>query len=190
MEGWVLAIIIVVVALVLVVVGILSWWISTSNRLKRMSVKVDESASGIDVALTKRYDLLTKQLGIVKGYAKHEKETLIEVIKARTGSSTYDPKEMSDYNAQLDKLANQINLVVERYPELKANQNFLALQATTADCEEQLQAARRVFNGNVSAFNQDIVSFPTSIVANHLHLQPKTFFQAEEKKREDVKMDF
>lgn len=186
---WIVVIVVVAVAL-LAVIGIVSWWISTGNAFKAQAVKIDESSSAIDVALTKRYDLLTKQLGIVKGYAKHESETLIAVVKARTGDDSHDVDKMTDFNKQLNDLTNKIGLVVERYPELKANQNFLALQASSADCEEQLQASRRLYNSNVSIFNQKLVTFPDSLVAKHLKLTPRKFFQADEEKRQDVKMEF
>jgi Uncharacterized conserved protein len=81
--GWAIAIIVVAVVLVIIVVSILGWWISAANRLRREQVKIDEAASGIDVALTKRFDLLTKEVAVVKGYAKHESETLTNVISMR-----------------------------------------------------------------------------------------------------------
>lgn len=182
--------IVVAVVLVIIIISIIVWWISTGNSLKSQAVKIDESASDIDVALTKRYDLLTKELGIVKGYAKHESETLVGVVEARTGYKAGDAEEMAKYNNKLDELASKINLVVERYPDLKANQNFLSLQATAADTEEHLQASRRLYNSNVSIFNQNLVTFPRSLVAHSLKLQPRKFFQAEEAKRQDVKMEF
>lgn len=186
--------IIVIAVLVILILSIICWWIKTSNKFKKMKVKIDESASGIDIALTKRYDKLTKQLNVVKGYTKYEKEAFVEVTAMRTGatngSSTEDIKRMTEANAQMDQLAKQINLQVEKYPELKANSIFSQLQADITEAEEHLQASRRLYNSNVSRYNQSIIVFPGSLVAKSMHLTKVDFFQAEEQKRSDVEMTF
>ena len=153
--------------------------ISTSNRLNRTIVKIDEADSGIDVALTKRYDVLTKMIDTVKGYAKHEKETLFEVINLRKGM-TLDEKNKE--NAKMSHNLEKINLVVENYPELKSNENYKVLQQSIVDVEEHLQAARRMYNSNVSIFNQMIVTFPTSIIANSKGMVKKEFFEDDKVK--------
>ncbi len=178
------------VAVVLIVIAIIAWWISTANRLRREIVKIDEASSGIDVALTKRFDLLTKTVATVKGYAKHESETLSKVIEMRRPSSNAPMKEKSQFSEQVSKAFDSINVVAEAYPELKANTNFMGLQNQIAEVEEQLQASRRVYNSNVSTFNQEIVVFPTNIVARHYRFEKKDFFEAEEAKRQDVKIEF
>ena len=179
--------IVVAIVVVIIVIGVICWWISTSNKFKKMKVKIDESASGIDIALT-------KQLNVVKGYAKYEKEAFVEVTAMRTGTTTNssadDIKRMAEANAQMDQLAKQINLQVEKYPELKANSIFSQLQADITEAEEHLQASRRLFNSNVSRYNQSIIVFPGSIVANAMHLTKADFFQAEDQKRSDVEMNF
>lgn len=183
----------VVGVVVLLAIIFACWWISTSNWFKRAKVKVDEANSGIDVALTKRYDLLTKLLASVKGYAKHEYETLSQVIAMRSGNNIKDLslEEKSALNSQLSQVQKGINIVMEQYPQLKADTQFTNLQNQTADCEEQLQAARRVYNSNVSGFNQKRVSFPSSMVANAIGFrQDLEFFKAEEEKRKDVTFDF
>lgn len=184
--------IVVVAVIVLVFIIIVAWYISTMNWFRRTKVKVDEANSGIDVALTKRYDLLTKALAAVKGYAKHEAETLSRVIGMRTGSiKELSLDEKSKLNAELSQVQRGINVVVEQYPQLKADTQFTLLQNQTADCEEQLQAARRVYNSNVSIFNQKRVTFPSSIVANRIGFTSDLeFFKADEEKRQDVKFDF
>ena len=182
-----LIIAIVVVVLVIAVVG---WWISTSNRLKVMNVKIDEALSGIDVALTKRYDLLTKVVATVKGYAKHEEETLTKIIAMRNPGSAATLMEKKEFAQQTAEAIRFLNVVVEQYPNLKADTQFTFLQNSIGDVEEQLQAARRLYNANVSAYNQAIIVFPTSIVANASHLTKRDFFEAEEIKREDVKIEF
>ncbi|MDE5873377.1 MAG: LemA family protein [Lachnospiraceae bacterium] len=173
---------------VLVVVFIIAiWYVSTYNGIKALGIKVDEGLSGIDVALTKRYDTLTKLLDVVKGYQKHEKEILLEVIKLRSGMSM---AERNAANTQMDQAAKQINVLAEAYPELKSSNNFIQLQNSIADVEEHLQAARRLYNSNVSAYNTKIVMFPNTIVANAMGAKEKEFFEAEEAKRSDVQMSF
>lgn len=178
---------IIIGIIVLILVIIIVWYISTCNRLKRAIVKIDEADSGIDVALTKRYDVLTKMLDVAKGYAKHEKETLGEVIKLRKGMSIAEKQEAN--NKMTDTLG-KINVLAEAYPELKSSENFKALQLSISDVEEHLQAARRLYNANISSYNQDIVTFPTSIVAGMKEFTKKEFFEAEDAKKEDVKMEF
>lgn len=191
-EGGIIGLAVVGVVVLLAII-FACWWISTSNWFKRAKVKVDEANSGIDVALTKRYDLLTKLLASVKGYAKHEYETLSQVIAMRSGNNIKDLslEEKSALNSQLSQVQKGINIVMEQYPQLKADTQFTNLQNQTADCEEQLQAARRVYNSNVSGFNQKRVSFPSSMVANAIGFrQDLEFFKAEEEKRKDVTFDF
>ena len=90
----------------------------------------------------------------------------------------------------MTSVAKQLSVVVEQYPTLKADTQFTAIQNHIADVEEQLQAARRLYNANVSRYNQAIIVFPASIVANAAHLTKRDFFEAEETKREDVKIEF
>ena len=173
---------IIAVAVILIVI---IWAIATSNRFKILLVKIGEADSGIDVALTKRYDTLTKMLDVVKGYAKHEKEMFTEIVKLRTGMSM---AEKTEANNSMNELMKKINITVENYPELRSSENYLKLKDAIRDAEDHLQAARRVFNMNVSMYNQAIVIFPNSIIAGAKHTA-KEFFEADEAKRADVKMD-
>lgn len=168
------------------VVIILIWFISTKNKLNQTIVKIDESLSGIDVALTKRYDVLVKMMDSVKSYVKHEKETLFEVINLRQGLSV---KEKINENEKMTKNIEKINLLVENYPELKASETFTVLQQSIIEVEEHLQAARRMYNSNVSIYNQMLVTIPSSIVASMSGMTKKDFFEAEEVKKQDVKID-
>ena len=183
-------IIVAVVIVVVLVIALVGWWISTSNKFKRMGVKIDEAESGIDVALTKRFDLLTKALATVKGYAKHESETLEKVIKMRTPALNASLAEKQEFANATGQALNSINVVAEQYPQLKADTQFTSLQNHISDVEEQLQAARRLYNANVSAYNQAIIVFPGSLVANSMHLTKREFFEAEETKKADVKIEF
>lgn len=185
-SGTIVLIVVVVIALL-----IIFWFIGIMNKLRQMELKVKEAESGIDVALTKRFDMLTKMLQTTKGYAKHEAETLENVIKWRQGvpkDATLKDKE--EFFNQLNTVAQGINVVVEKYPDLKANTVFLELQSAIANTEEHLQAARRLYNANVTSINTVIVTFPQSIVANMIKMDKKPYFEAEEQKRQDVKFDF
>jgi len=168
-----------------IVIGVI-WFISISNSLNRAIVKIDEASSGIDVALTKRYDTLTKMMDVVKAYAKHEKDTIFEVINLRSNMTV---AEKAEANTKMNNNLAKINALAENYPELKSSENYNTLQKSIADTEEHLQAARRMFNSNVSIYNQKIVSFPSSIIANSKGLTKKDFFEADEVKKEDVKID-
>ena len=179
MNTTVIVIIAVVVLLLLIFIGI-------SNGLNRALVKIDEAASGIDVALTKRYDVLTKMMDTCKSFVKHESEVMFEVIKLRSGSSI---QEKNEANHAMDENFRKINVVAENYPELKSSETFVTLQKSVLDVEEHLQAARRLYNSNVSIFNQKIVTFPSSIIANMKGFTKKDFFEAEESNRADVKID-
>lgn len=170
-----------------VIAVIVVWYIGTMNSLRATALKVDEASAGIDVALTKRYDVLTKQLDVVKGYASYESKTLFESIKLRTGMTM---TEKQDVAGKMEEVANQFRLTAEAYPELKASQNYLALQASITDVEEHLQAARRLYNANTTTYNTKIVMFPASIVANMCGMTKKDLFEAEAHKRQDVKMEF
>jgi LemA protein len=150
-------------------------------------VKITESDSGIDVALTKRYDTLTKMLDVTKGYAKHEADVLANVVKLRGGMSM---AERGAANRQMDEVSGRINVLAESYPALKASENYKELQHSVTEVEEHLQAARRIYNMNVSYFNQLLVSWPASIVGSQMNHRPKEFFEADENKKKDVKMEF
>lgn len=174
---------ILLVLLVLLVIG----YISISNSLNVAIVKIEEADSDIDVALTKRYDVLTKMIEVVKGYSKYEQETLFKTIELRSHMTI---QEKNAANQAMGENFAKINALAENYPELKASENFKTLQKTIADVEEHLQAARRFYNANVSSYNQKLVTFPSSIIANSKGLTKKDFFVAEEGKREDVKIEF
>jgi LemA protein len=174
-------------AAVVIAAGAIFWFISTINRFARMSVKITESDSGVDVALTKRYDTLTKMLDVTKAYARHEAETLAAIVKLRAGMSV---GEKAEANRRMDEVTGRINVLAESYPELKSSENFRQLQVAISEAEEHLQAARRIYNMNVSRFNQLLASWPASVVGNTRRLEPKEFFKAEDLKKSDVKMEF
>lgn len=147
--------------------------------------KLPDAISGIEVALTKRYDMLTKMLDTAKGYMAHESELFEKVIELRRGMSV---SEMNDAHQQMDTLSGKLFAVAEGYPELRSSDVFVELQRGIRDAEEHLQAARRLYNSSVTAYNTAIAMFPAKILAGSR--QPKEFFAADAVKREDVKMTF
>lgn len=176
----------VLIAVGAVVFIILVWYISTLNGLRQMKVKIKEAISGIDVALTKRYDVLTKMVNVAKSYATFEKATILEAVKLRKGMSM---AERNQATGAMDQAARELNFLAENYPQLHANENFRQLQVAIMDVEEHLQGARRAYNSNVSALNRKIVTFPTSIVAGMSGIGAEEFFEAEAAKRQDVNVN-
>lgn len=172
--------------IVVIVVIIVIWYIVTMNSLRVAALKVEEANAGIDVALTKRYDVLTKQLAVVKQYASYESKTLYETIRLRSGMTVNEKAEAA---GKMDAAGKEFMLTAEAYPELKSSENYISLQASISDVEEHLQAARRLYNANVTSYNTKIVMFPASIVAGMCGMQKKDLFQAEDYKRKDVEMD-
>ena len=184
-------IIVVLIVLVVLIVFPAMWFIGTMNSLKQLEVKVEEAESGIDVALTKRFDVLTKIVAATKGYAKHEADTFENVTKWRQGlPKSLSLQEKQEFMGKMDAVQSGINVAVEAYPELKAEKLFTGLQASITDVEEHLQAARRLYNSNVSTINSKIVTFPTSIIAGMVNVAKKEFFEAEQAKMEDVEISF
>ncbi len=173
---------IVILAVILVIVF---WVISTTNGFKKKELRMEESLSGIEVALTKRYDMLTKLLDTAKGYMAHEKDLFTEVIRLRKGMTI---GELNQAEAQMEELSSRIFAVAEGYPALQSSAVFVELQRGIRDAEEHLQAARRLHNANVKQYNMAITLFPSSLLAKGR--TPCPFFEAQAHKREDVKMVF
>ena len=124
-------------------------------------------------------------LDIVKNYQAYERETLLQIVNLRAGMSM---KERNEASRNMDQVSSDIRVLAENYPELRSSQNFAELQKSVIDVEEHLQAARRLYNANVTSYNNLIVAFPSSIVASNLGATQKAFFEADATKRQDVKM--
>lgn len=187
-NGAITAIIIVAVVVILLI-SIIGWYISTRNKFIRYEQDIKSSESRIDVYLTKRFDLLTKMVAATKGYAKHEAETLAEIVSLRNPGGNASVKEKQDFNNMMTDVASKINVVVEKYPDLKADSLFKGLQESITEVEENLQAARSNYNSNISAYNKAILQFPASIVAGSKFTE-KEYFEAEEAKTKDVNIEF
>lgn len=174
-----------VIVILIVVLLIVFWCIRTVNGFKKKEIRVQEGLSGVEVALTKRYDMLTKMLDTAKGYMAHESGLFEKVVELRRGMSI---AEMNEAQQQMDALSGKLFAVAENYPELRSSDVFVELQHGIRDAEEHLQAARRLYNSSVTAYNTAIAMFPAKLLAGS-H-QPKEFFAADAAKREDVKMTF
>ena len=174
-----------VILILIVVLVIVFWCIRTVNGFKKKEIRVEEGLSGVEVALTKRCDMLTKMLDTAKGYMAHESELFEKVIELRRGMSI---AEMNEAQQQMDSLSGKLFAVAEGYPELRSSEVFVELQRGIRDAEEHLQAARRLYNSSVTAYNTAIAMFPANLLAGSR--QPKEFFAADAGKREDVKMTF
>jgi LemA protein len=191
--SWAITLIVVavVVCVVAVILGIVCWAISVRNGFVRMRNTCEEGFATIDVYLKKRYDLIPNLVETVKGYAKHESETLEKVIAARNKSiDASTTAEKIEADASLSNAIKSINIVAERYPELKANANFLDLSNQLKNIEGELSNARRYYNGTVKKFNTEKDIFPKSIIANKMHLEKFPYFEldsAEERKNVSVK---
>ena len=180
------SLILIVLPIILIITVLVLWYIATMNDLRRTEIKVAEALSDIDVALMKRHDVLLKMLDISKGFAVFEKETMLETIRMRSGMTMTERNQASD---AMDQASHFIQAVAENYPQLKSNENYKQLQLSVMDTEEHLQAARRLYNGNVSRLNQKIVSFPSSIVASAIRIEAADFIEATEEMRQDIKME-
>ncbi len=179
--------VILLIVLLFIAAAVMGWYFTTLNGIRTAELKVAEALSGIDVALTKRYDVLTKMLDTVKAYKIYERETLTEIVALRSGMSI---NERQSANRNMDALSSQINVLAENYPELRSSSNFAELQKAIIDVEEHLQAARRLYNANVTDYNRRIITFPSSVVAGKMGAVTKQFFEAEQTKRQDVRMSF
>lgn len=150
------------------------------NKLVKLKNLVEEAWSGIDVQLKKRYDLIPNLVETVKGYAAHEKETLENVTRARAAAqqaTTVEGHQVAEKN--LSGALMNLLAVAERYPDLKANTNFLQLQSSLSEIEGDIEKARRYYNGNVREQNTLIESFPSNIIANMFNFAKSVFFELE-----------
>jgi LemA protein len=151
--------------------------IVTNNSFIRARNKVDEAWSGVDVQLKRRHDLVPNLVETVRGYATHERETLELVTRARAAAQAAEgPDESAQAEATLSTALGNIRALAEQYPQLRATENFQRLQAELAQIEDEIQAARRIYNSNVQTYNTRIQIFPNSLVAGR-NFMPRRFFE-------------
>ncbi len=164
---------------------ILVWGIVLYNGLVAMRQRVTQAFADIDVQLRQRHDLVPNLVETVKGYASHERETLDAVIEARNqATNAHGPAEQAAAENMLSATLGRLFALAEAYPDLKANQNFLALQAELSNVEDKLAAARRFFNNAVAEFNAAIESFPAVLFARNFGFTHREFFDVGEDRRE------
>lgn len=172
------------------------------NSLVKRRVRTEEAWGDIDVQLKRRYDLIPNLVNAVKGYAKHEAETLQAVMEARSqatainvDASDISPEQMmamASAQSGISGALGKLLAVAEAYPDLKANQNFIELQRDLVDTEDKIQASRRFFNSTIQEYNTVVEVFPSNIIANMFKFNKKEFFELEEndKAKEAVEVKF
>jgi LemA protein len=183
--------IVIVVVLAVLVFGA----IASYNRFVRQKNLIKDAWANIDTELRRRYDLIPNLVETVKGYASHERAVFENVTKARAmaTAATGSPAEQAAAEGPFVAALRQLLAVAEAYPDLKANQNFLALQSELSNTEDRLQTSRRFYNANVRDYNQRVQSFPSMIIARMFGFKEEEFFEVDESLRGDAgvpKVDF
>ncbi len=195
---------IVILVIVLAIFMIAGWFIGRYNKIQREKVSVETAWAQVENVYQTRYDLIPNLVGTVQGAASFERETLTQVTEARAkmgGQVNLPPEALTDPNAFQAFQANQAGLssalsrlmvVVERYPELKANQNFLQLQAQLEGIENRIRTERMRYNDAAKLYNQLIIVFPNNVIAGMIGAKAFQFFQADEgaQRAPQVQFDF
>lgn len=180
----------VVVVLVGLLVICLLYYFITYNHFVKLNNNVKESFATMDVYLKKRWDLIPNLVETVKGYAKHEKDTLKEIVSLRNGA--YDNLSLEDKiktNEKINKNISKIIALSESYPDLKANENFLSLSKELSEIEDEIAQSRKYYNAVVRDFNNKVEMIPSNLVAKTLGYKSKMMFAANESERENVEVN-
>ena len=172
------------IIIIAIVVVLAFWGIGTRNTLVTMEEEVKLEASQVETQLQRRSDLIPNFVETVKGYAAHEEEVYTAIADARAKLSgaikENDVEAMNEANSELDSALSRLLVVVENYPELKANANFVALQDELAGTENRITIARQNYNEIVAEYNKELKKFPKSLIANLCGLEPADYFEASE----------
>ena len=173
---------IAVVILIVVLVVIVGWAVVTYNGLIKLRNLVQEAWRQIDVELTRRHDLIGNLVETVKGYAAHERGTLEDVVKARSAAMApgQSPAQQAESENMLSQALGRLLAIVEAYPDLKANENFMALQNELTATEDRIASARRYYNATVRDLNSEIQSFPAVLVAKPLGFAEEPFYNDDD----------
>jgi LemA protein len=184
--------VIVLLVIIVLVVLVALWGVTSYNRLIKLRNLVQEAWRQIDVELTRRHDLIPNLVETVKGYAAHERGTLEDVMTARSAamSGGQTPADLAQNENVLTQALGRLFAVAEAYPDLKANQNFLALQQELASTEDRIAAGRRYYNANVRELNTKVESVPSNIIAGVAHIGRAEYFEAEGAQREAPQVSF
>jgi len=173
----------------IILVVCLAYYFLTYNGFIKLNNKVEESFATMDVYLKKRWDLIPNIVETVKGYAKHEKNTLKEVIAVRNGDyDSLSQDEKIKTNEQINKGVSRLMALAENYPELKANENFLSLQVELSSIEDEIAQSRKYYNAVVREYNDKVQMIPSNLVAKTLGYKTKNMFIADEHEKEVVKV--
>ena len=179
---------IIIIAVIVLIVGFIA---GIYNSLVSLRNKVKDQWSQIDVVLKRRSDLIPNIVETVKGYAKHEKGTLEDVIKARnTFVSAKTPEEEMKASGELTQAVSKLFALAESYPDLKANENFLSLQGELKETEDKISYARQFYNDSVMTYNNKVQMFPSNIIANMFNFKTELFFEADDSDRKNVEVKF
>jgi LemA protein len=175
-----------------IIVAVIMWIVGIFNSLVRLRNQVKNAWSQIDVQLKRRHDLIPNLIETAKGYMKHERETLQSLTEARSRAMGADGiGEKIKAEGQLSEAMGKFFVVVENYPDLKASQNFLALQEELSTTENRIAYSRQGYNDQVLFLNNKIQMFPSSIIAGMFHFKEEEFFEIEDIKEKEVpKVDF
>ncbi|MDC7228312.1 MAG: LemA family protein [Spirochaetales bacterium] len=179
------------IIIIVAVIAIAGFFVSTYNGFIRLRNKVEEAFATMDAYLKKRWDLIPNLVETVKGYAKHEQDTLEKVIQAR--NLAMNSSSMSELQSNENTLAaglKSIFALSEAYPDLKANQNFVNLQNQLQSVENDILQSRKYYNAVVKSFNTKRELFPASIIAGMMNLEKKEYFEIDDEERENVKVSF
>ena len=177
--------------IIAVVVVLIIFLVSTYNNLVVLRNRVKDQWAQVDVQLKRRFDLIPNLVETVKGYAKHENSTLKEVIEARNKfQSATTPEEEMAASGDLNKALSRLMVLTESYPELKANENFLSLQADLKDCEEKIAYARQFYNDTVLSYMNKVETFPSNVVASMFGFKEMKYFEISEGEKEAPKVSF
>jgi len=183
---------IVIVVIVVLLVAVVGWAVVTYNGLIRLRNLVQEAWRQIDVELTRRHDLIANLVETVKGYAAHERGTLEDVVKARSAAMApgQSPVQQAESENVLSQALGRLLAIVEAYPDLKANQNFLSLQNELTSTEDRIASARRYYNATVRDLNTKVETVPSNVVAGLFHIERAEYFEAVGEQREAPRVDF
>lgn len=175
------------VAFFIIVIAILLLYVIIEfNTFIRLKNKIKHSKSSIDVYLTQRFDLIPNLVECVKAYAKYEESVFTKIAELR---AEYNNSKNLKKGKELNSEFNKLLAIGESNPELQASEQFLTLQKSLIKMESQLQAARRVFNGDVTLYNTTISTFPNNIFASIFNFKEEELFEIEEYKKENIKVD-
>jgi LemA protein len=183
---------IITIVVVVLLVAVIGWAVITYNGLIKLRNLVQEAWRQIDVELTRRHDLIGNLVETVKGYAAHERGTLEDVVKARSAAMApgQSPAAQAESENMLSQALGRLLAIVEAYPDLKANQNFMALQNELTATEDRIASARRYYNATVRDLNTKVETVPSNLIAGVFNIDRAEYFEAVGEQREAPRVDF